>query len=79
MNFREELKQRVRGMSAEQAVDALFDRGALDGVLARRFLVSVEYERRYMSSDESARSIHEDLGAEYGLTRQQVHNVVSGK
>lgn len=79
MNFKEELKQRVQGMTSDQVVDALFDTGAIDHHLARRHVVVVEFGTRYSSTDRSARDVQEDLSYEYGVTRRHILNYVSGK
>ncbi len=78
MNFREELKKRVNGLTATEAVDRLFESGALDNCTARVHVVVDEYKGRYAHSDESARKIQEDIAEEYGLSRMHVSRLVRG-
>lgn len=78
---REELVQHLRTRFGEstdpgRVIDALFEEGALDDVLARRFIIRVEFAQRYCRSDRSARSIQEDLASEYGLGRTTVLHIV---
>ena len=78
---REELVQHLRTRFGEntdpgRVIDALFEEGALDDVLARRFVVRTEFSKRYSSSDRSARCIQEELADEYGLTRVGVFLIV---
>ena len=64
------------GKTAEEAVDALFSRGALDHHLARRYVIVDEYEQRLCTQNGSPRSIQEDIAEEHGVTRITVRNYI---
>lgn len=72
MNSIDQLKERLRGKTAEEAVDALYHRGAIDQQRARQFVIIEAFEERYTRSADSARKVQEDLAFEYGTTRQTV-------
>lgn len=76
MNSIDQLKERLRGKTAEEAVDALFDKGALDHHLARRYVIADEYAQRLGSTDGTPRSVQEDIADEFGVCRKTVHNYV---
>lgn len=63
----------------EAIIQRLYDYGVLDDVLSRRYVVRREFMLRYSTTCETARSIHFELADEYGLSRQGVSLIVSGK
>lgn len=65
------------GVDATAIVDALYSTGALDDVLARRHVVISEFMRLYVTTDKSERSIMEDVGYAFGLSRIRVLQMVS--
>ena len=78
---REELVAHLRTRFGEKAdpamiVDALFGGYALDDSLPRRYVVRVEFERRYATTDKSARQVQEDIAFEYGLGRTTVVDIL---
>ena len=78
---RAELIEHLRTKFGENAdpaivIDALFEEGVLDDVLARRYNIRMEFVRRYSTTDKSARTIHEDLAFEYSLTREGVGKII---
>lgn len=72
MSFVDQLKERMRGKSAEEAIEALAKRGAIDDHLARKFIVIEEYEHRYGNSDATTTSVRGDLAFEFGLSEEAV-------
>jgi hypothetical protein len=61
-----------------QVVGMLYDLGVLDDCLARHGAVRVEFARRYSNTPHSAKEVMHDIGDEYGLTRQRVHQLLLG-
>jgi hypothetical protein len=72
MKFIEQLKERMSGKTAEEAIDALANRGAFDDHLARRFLVIEDYEERFGNSDKPCTEVRADLAFEYGVSEETV-------
>lgn len=64
------------GAHAGPMVEYLFDMGILDDVLARKHVVKVEVFRRMTASTTPERTIHEQVGWDYGLTRQRIHQLI---
>ena len=78
---RAELIEHLRAKFGENAdpaivIDALFEEGVLDDVLACRYNIRMEFVKRYSTTDKSARAIHEDLAFEYGLSRTGVAFII---
>lgn len=78
MNSLEKLKEKLKGKTADEAVDLLFQKGALDHHLARRYVIVDEFEMRYSTSDASAREVQEDLAFEHGVSRSSIRKYLMG-
>lgn len=72
MNSIDQLKERLHGKTAEEAVDALYKRGALDHHLARKYVIVDEYEHRLGTTDGTPRRIQEDMAEEFGVDRRTI-------
>lgn len=60
-----------------EVVQRLYESGAIDDIMARRYVVKREFVRRYTSTDMCAHHVHEQLADEYGLTTRGVLFIVS--
>lgn len=76
MNSIEQLKQRLHGKTAEEAVDALARTGALDHSLARRCIIAEEFERRYATTEHCSKRVKEDIAEEFGVSLKTVRRYV---
>lgn len=74
----DQLKERLKGKTAEEAIDTLARTGALGDSLARRCIAVEEFKDRYGNTDASARSVQEDIAFELGTTRETVLRYVEG-
>lgn len=72
MNSIEQLKERLHGKTAEEAVDALARTGALDHTLARRCIIVEEFEHRFGTTGHCSKRVQEDIAEEFGLSRSTV-------
>ena len=72
----------LRATLGEQAdpaavVERLYESGVMDDIMARRYVVKLEFVLRYGTNEKSARRTHEDIANDYGLTRTGVRLILS--
>lgn len=76
MNSIDLLKERMRGRTAEEAIDSLARTGALDHTLARRAIIVEEFEHRYGTTPYCSKRVKEDIAEEFCVSLTTVRRYV---
>lgn len=63
------------GIDSSKAVDYLYEHGMLDDCRVRMHVVREEVVHRFVSTQMNTSQIHEEVGMEFGLTRERVSQI----
>lgn len=72
----EDIRQKT-GMDATAVIEYLYAKGTLDDCVARQHVVKAEFLRRLASTDIKETQLKQDIGEDYGITRERVHQIVT--
>lgn len=76
MNSIDLLKERMKGRTAEEAIEVMTRTGALDHTLARRVIIVEEFEHRYGTTEHCSKRVKEDIAEEFCVSLATVRRYV---